>query len=105
MEISGEELRLKIKNGDKMIIDFWAPWCGPCKMMKPMFETASRNLMEQQSGVELFTFNVEEDRELTAELNIRSVPTIKGFSDGKEMFSEVGVKPTNVIMEMPKKLL
>jgi thioredoxin len=103
MEISGDELRLKIQNGDKMIVDFWAPWCGPCKMMKPMFETASRNLMEQNTGVELYTYNVEDNRELTSELNIRSVPTIKGFSEGKEIFSEIGVKNTNVIMEMTKK--
>ena len=103
MEISGDELRLKIQNGDKMIVDFWAPWYGPCKMMKPMFETASRNLMEQNTGVELYTYNVEDNRELTSELNIRSVPTIKGFSEGKEIFSEIGVKNTNVIMEMTKK--
>ena len=105
MEINSEDLKLKIENGAKVIVDFWASWCGPCKMMKPMFENASRTLMEEQSDVELFTLNVEENRELVAELGIRSVPTLKGFANGKEVFTEIGVKNTASIMELSKKLI
>ena len=105
MEISAQELKNKIQKGDKIIVDFWASWCGPCKMMKPMFENASRNLMEQQSDVELFTLNVEENREFIAELGITSIPTIKGFANGNVVFTEVGVKNTPTIMDMTKKLL
>ena len=105
MEITSTELKEKIKNGDKIIVDFWATWCGPCKVMKPMFESAGKTLLEQNSEVQLYTFNIEKDMDLVSEMGIRSVPTIKGFSEGKSLFSEVGVKNTNVIMEMTKKLL
>lgn len=105
MEISAEDLKMKIQNGDKLIVDFWASWCGPCKMMKPMFEVASKNLMNENSQVECFLLNVENNRDLVAELGIRSVPTIKGFANGKEVFSEVGVKNTATIMDLSKKLL
>lgn len=105
MEITGTELKQKINNGEKVIVDFWAAWCGPCRMMKPMFESASTSLIEQNSEVQLYTMNIENERELAVELGIRSIPTIKGFSNGKELFTEVGLKNTNLIMEMTKKLL
>lgn len=105
MEISTKELREKIKNGEKLLIDFYGTFCGPCKVMKPMFESVSNTLKEEKSDVQLYIFNIENDRELISELGIRSVPTIKGFSGGKEVFSEIGLKQTNLIMEMTKKLL
>ena len=42
MEITTEELKQKIENGEKLVVDFWAPWCGPCKIMKPIFEKVSQ---------------------------------------------------------------
>lgn len=105
MEITGVELRNKIKNGEKIMVDFYGTFCGPCKVMKPMFESVSNTLKEEKSDVQLYTFNIENDRELISELGIRSVPTIKGFYGGKEVFSEIGLKQTNLIMEMTKKLL
>lgn len=103
MEITSKELREKINRGDKLIIDFWATWCGPCKVMKPMFEAAGKTLKESNSEVELYTFNIETDMEFVSEMGIRSVPTIKGFSGGRNIFSEVGVKNTNLIIEMKNK--
>ena len=105
MEITSTELKEKINKGEKIIVDFWASWCGPCKMMKPMFEQASTKLKEENSDVQLYTFNIENDRELVSELGIRSVPTIKGFTNGKVLFTEIGVKNTGLIMEMTKKLI
>ena len=105
MEISATELRQKIKNGEKMVVDFWATWCGPCKAMKPMFEQASKKLKEENSNVNLYTLNIDNDRELISELGIRSVPTIKGFSGGKEVLSEVGLRQTNAIMDLSKKVI
>jgi thioredoxin len=104
MELTATELREKIKNGEKMIIDFWAPWCGPCRVMKPMFENASKTLTEQKSDVNLYTMDIEANKELISELGIRSVPTIKGYSNGSEIFTEVGLKQTPLILEMTKKL-
>jgi len=100
MEITSQELKEKIKNGNKIIVDYWAPWCGPCRIMKPMFESVSEKLKEQNSNVELYTFNIESDKEFAQEVGLRSVPTIKGYVNGSEIFSEVGLKQTNAIMEM-----
>jgi thioredoxin len=104
MEITTQELKEKIANGEKLIVDFWAPWCGPCRMMKPMFEQASEKLLKDDSDVKLYTFNIENDKEYVAELGLRSVPTIKAFSGGKEVFTEVGLKNTQLIMEMVEKV-
>jgi thioredoxin 1 len=104
MEISSQELKEKINNGDKLVIDFYGTFCGPCKVMKPMFEKASQTLKENGSKVELFTFNIDSDRDYISELGLRSVPTIKGFSNGKEVFSEVGLKQTNAILDMANSL-
>jgi thioredoxin 1 len=104
MEITSQELREKISKGNKLVIDFHATWCGPCKIMKPMFETVSKKLKDDNSDVELYTFNIENDRELAAELELRSVPTIKGFANGTEVFTEVGLKQTNAIIELANRL-
>lgn len=104
MEITSTELREKIKNGEKVIIDFKAQWCGPCKIMLPMFQKAKKMLEEQNSDVQLFVFDVDSDREFVAELGISSVPTIKGFANGEQVFNEVGLKQTNAIIELSKKL-
>ena len=104
MEITTKELRKKIKNGDKVIIDFYGTFCSQCKVMKPMFEEAGQVTKNNGLPVELFTFNIDNDREYIAELGLRSVPTIKGFSNGKEIFSEVGVKQTNTILELVNNL-
>ena len=104
MEITSEELKQKIKNGDKLIIDFYGKWCGPCKVMKPMFEDVSKELENSNSNIKLFTFDIDTDKEFVVELGIRSVPTIKGFNGGNERFSEVGLKQRDVIMEMTSRL-
>ena len=104
MEITTEELKEKIKSGDKVIVDFYGTFCGPCKVMKPMFEEAGKMTKENGLPVELYTFNIDNDREYITELGLRSVPTIKGFSNGKEIFSEVGVKQTKTILDMVNNL-
>lgn len=104
MEITSTELKNKIKNGEKLLIDFYGVWCGPCKIMKPMFESVSQTLKEQNSDIQLYTFDIDSDRDFVSELGLRSVPTIKAFSDGKEVFTEVGLKQKNAIMEMTNRL-
>ena len=104
MEITTEELKQKIENGEKIMVDFWGTFCGPCKVLKPVFESVSEIVKEDSSSVNLYTFNIETDMGYMRELGIRSVPTIKGFSNGKEIFSEVGIKDTNDLLEMVDKL-
>lgn len=104
MEITSIELKEKIKNGEKVIVDFWATFCGPCKMMKPIFETVGNQVKENGSTVQLYTMDIDNNRDFVIELGLRSVPTIKGFSNGKEVFSEVGAKPHAAILEMVNRL-
>jgi thioredoxin 1 len=100
MEITTEELKQKIENGDKLIVDFHAKWCGPCKMMKPTFEKVSEQVKNEGSEVQLYTMDVELNSEFARELGIRSIPTIKGFVNGNEIFSESGLKQEETILEM-----
>ena len=91
MEITTEELKQKIENGDKVIVDFWASFCGPCKVMKPVFEKLGDEYVKENSEVQLYTMNVEENKEFASSLGIRAIPTIKSFSGGKEFSSNVGM--------------
>lgn len=88
MEITSVELQEKINSGKKVIVEFWAEWCGPCKMMKPLFErVASQNT----SNVEMYTMNVDLNKEIGASLGIRSIPTIKVFQNSNIIDTRVGM--------------
>lgn len=105
MEISSAELQEKLNKGDKMVIDFWAEWCGPCRMQKPIFEQVSQKAIEENSEVSYYTFNVESDKSYAASLGIRSIPTIKSFSDGKEVTTRVGVMDENQLRTLENMLI
>ena len=104
MEITTVELKQKIENGEKVLVDFYGVWCGPCKIMKPTFENIANQIKEEGSEVQMYTMDVDINREYAGELGLRSIPTIKGFSNGKEILSEVGVKQKEAILEMVEKL-
>ena len=86
-------------------MDFWAPWCGPCKMMKPVFETVAEKYQKENSEVQLYTLNVEENKEFSSKLGIRAIPTIKSFANGKEQFSRPGLQMESQINDIAKNLL
>jgi thioredoxin 1 len=88
MEITSVELQEKINSGKKIIVEFWAEWCGPCKMMKPIFEKVSNN---NESNVEMFTMNVDMNKEIATSLGIRSIPTIKVFQNSDIIDTRVGM--------------
>lgn len=105
MEITQEELRKKIENGDKLIIDFWAKFCGPCKVMKPIFENVSDQLRSNDSEVQLYTLDVEENRDLAVEFGVRAVPTIKVFNGGSVIDTKVGMLNERSIKNMVTELI
>jgi thioredoxin 1 len=88
MEISSVDLQQKINNGDKIIVEFWAEWCGPCRMMKPIFEKVATN---NSSDVQMYTMNIDQNQGVAASLGIRSIPTIKMFNTGEVIDTKVGV--------------
>jgi putative thioredoxin len=105
MEITKEELKQKIENGEKLVVDFWAPWCGPCKTMKPIFEKVSEEYRGNNSEIQLYTLNVEENKEFAAELGIRAIPTVKTFSGGEQKYSSPGMLEEGRIKELASELL
>lgn len=105
MEITAEQLKQKIENGDKVIVDFWSEFCGPCRVMKPTFEKVSKELRDVNFGVELYTMDVQKNQDYAVSLGIKSIPTIKSFSNGAEVYSRSGVHPEQQIKELAIQLL
>jgi len=100
MEITTEELKQKIENGDKIIVDFHAKWCGPCKVMKPTFEKLAEEYRNENSEVQLYTMDVELNQEFASSLGVRAVPTVKSFSGGKEVYSQPGMQMEGQIKQL-----
>jgi thioredoxin 1 len=102
MEISSVELQQKINGGEKLMVEFWAEWCGPCKMMKPIFEkVASTN----ESDVKMYTLNIDNNREVAMSLGIRSIPTVKMFNAGQVVETKIGLLSENQINELVTDLI
>jgi thioredoxin 2 len=70
-----------------LLVDFWAPWCGPCRMMAPVLE---RTAQERAATLQVAKLNTDEQQELAARFNIRSIPTLILFRDGREIARQSG---------------
>lgn len=89
IEITQENLSETIDNNDIVLIDFWAPWCGPCKTFKPIFHAAA----EEHPEAVFATCNTEEQQELAGQFGIRSIPTVMVFREQVGVFGQPGMLP------------
>ncbi|WP_295037885.1 thioredoxin [uncultured Fibrobacter sp.] len=98
MNITKNNFEQEVLHSDKpVLIDFWAPWCGPCRMLSPVISEIAE---EYGDKVKVCKVNVDDEGELAASFNVMSIPTLVVVKDGKVTNSAVGVRPKAQIVEM-----
>ena len=89
VNLSKDTFRDIISENDTVLVDFWAPWCGPCRQFAPVFDSMS----EQHPDVVFAKVNTEEEQELAGHFNIRSIPTLMAFRQQIIVFVQPGALP------------
>ena len=97
ININKSNFQNEVMNSDKpVLLDFWAPWCGPCRMVVPIVEEIAR----ERSDIKVGKVNVDEQPELASQFGVMSIPMLAVVKDGKVINQVVGYRPKEQILEM-----
>lgn len=100
VQATKENIEDLVNDNDIVMFDFWASWCGPCQAFAPIYEAAS----ERYPDIVFAKVNTEEEREIAAHFNIRSIPTIMVFRSQMLVFAQPGMLPESAIEELITKV-
>jgi thioredoxin 1 len=96
VELTKENFEQVITGNDMVLVDFWAPWCGPCRSFAPVFEQAS----EKYPNAVFAKVNTEEEQEIAGHFQIRSIPTLMIFREKIIIFSQPGALPGSALDQL-----
>jgi thioredoxin 1 len=100
MALTKDNFEQVVTGNDTVIVDFWAPWCGPCRAFAPAFEATS----EKYPGIVFAKLNTEDEPELAGHFDIRSIPTLMVFREKVMLFSQPGALPASALESVIKKV-
>jgi len=98
VELNQQNFEQVVSGNDMVVVDFWAPWCAPCRAFAPTFEAAS----ERHADVVFAKLNTEEQEEIAAAFNIRSIPTLMFFRERVILYAEAGALSPPMLEEVLK---
>ena len=97
INIDQNNIQSEVMNSDKpVLLDFWAPWCGPCRMVVPIVEEIAR----ERNDIKVGKVNVDEQPELASRFGVVSIPTLVVMKNGKIVDQAIGARPKNCILGM-----
>lgn len=97
--ITKDNFNEEVLNSEKpVLVDFWAEWCGPCRMVGPVID----EIAEEESTIKVGKVNVDEEPELASQFNVMSIPTIIVFKNGEVAKTTVGAKPKSALLDLVK---